>query len=452
MAAVTLSGFNNIDFQSIVKIIIQAERQPIDRLQADQKTEQSRLTAYQNLTSALTRIEDAFAALKAPTAFGDLSAASSDSSILKVSATSAASRGTFSINVTSLARPQVTASAVRQFDDINADIIDGGAFSITQGGTTTGIDLTGVTTLTQLRDAINAHQASVKAAIINDGSSLDSPTRPFRLVLTSASSGAAAGFTVDDQTSFGGGAAGSVLNLSTDPTSGTALDTQLQYNGIPITSSSTTVSGAIPGLTLNVLKTGTSVVTVDNDQTPLKSKLTEVVNAFNAFNDFVQAQSKLPAQGAARSPLSTDPLLRSLNRQLRNYLTSNQASSGSFRNLAALGFKVDQAGKLSIDNAILDRALTGNLDDVKAFFVDASGFAARVGDAIEGFNSSIQSVESRVRETISSYGKRIAAMEGQLALREDSLTRQFAAADQAISQLNSQSNALNSLSSLYKLY
>jgi len=42
-------------------------------------------------------------------------------------------------------------------DELNhASIIDGGTFSITQNGTTTNVDLTSVTTLSQLRDAINA--------------------------------------------------------------------------------------------------------------------------------------------------------------------------------------------------------------------------------------------------------------------------------------------------------
>src|SRR5262249_52765252 len=149
-------------------IIIQSERQPINRLQNDQKSEQGRLTAYGSLTSSLSRLQAAFTALQTSTAYGDLKATSSDTTILNATASSSASKGAFTINVSSLARPQVTASAVRQFKDINASIIDGGAFSLTQGGVTTNIGLTGVTTLAQLRDAINTQQTGVKASIIND--------------------------------------------------------------------------------------------------------------------------------------------------------------------------------------------------------------------------------------------------------------------------------------------
>jgi len=452
MAPITLSGFNNIDFKSIVDIIIKSERQPIDRLQSDQKSEQDRLTAYGSLTSSLSRLQDAFSALQTPTAYGDLKATSSDTTILNAVADSSASKGAFTINVSSLARPQVTASAVRQFNDINASIMDGGTFSLIQGGVTTNIDLTGVTSLAQLRDAINTQQAGVKASIINDGSTLDAPPKPFRLVLTSADSGSANAFTVNDQTTFGGGAPGAILNLSTNGTTGVAQDTQLDYNGIPIKSASTTVNGAIPGLTLTLLRAGSANVTVDDDDTSLKGKVTELVNAFNSFNDFVQGQFKIGTSGTDRPPLSTDPLLRTLNRQIRSYLTSSQDNGGDIHNLAALGIRLNQSGKLEVDNGALEEALSNNPDGVKAFLSGASGLAAKVSSAIDGMNLSIGDIESRIKVTIDNYGKRITDMESQLALREDALTRQFAAADEAISQLNSQKDALNNLGNQYRLF
>lgn len=452
MAPITLSGFNSIDFKSIVDIIIQSERQPITRLQTNQKTEQDRLTAYGSLTSSLSRLQDAFSALQTPTAYGDLKATSSDTTILNASADSSAAKGAFTINVASLARPQVTASAIRQFNDINAPIIDGGTFSLTQSGTTTNIDLTGVTTLAQLRDAINSQQTGVKAAIINDGSRTDTPPKPFRLVLTSADSGTANAFTVNDQTTSGGSAPGSVLNLSTDGTSGVAQDTQFDYNGIPIKSTSTTVNGAVPGLSLTVLRTGTANVTVDDDDTSLKGKVTELVNAFNSFNDFVKGQFKLGDSPTNRPPLSTDPLLRTLNRQIRSYLTESHDNAGDIHHLSELGIRLTQSGKLEIDGAALDEALASDPAGVKTLLAGASGLAAKIGTAIESMTGSITDIESRIKITIDNYGKKITDMESQLALREDALTRQFAAADEAISQLNSQKNALNNLGSQYRLF
>jgi flagellar hook-associated protein 2 len=453
--AITLSGFNNIDFKSIVDILIKAERQPIERIEAQQKAEQARLTAYGNLTSALSKLQTAFTALKPASAYGDLKALSSDATVLSATASSSASKGSFSINVTSLARAQVTASAARQFNDINAAVIDGGTFSITQNGTTTNVDLTNVTTLAQLRDAINATQTGVKASIVNDGSTADSPAKPFRLVLSSTTPGLANAFTVDDQTSYQGGSAGTILNLSTDATNGVALDSVFTYNGIQIQSASTTVSDAVPGVTLKLLKAGTSIVTIDSDDSSLETKVEEVVDAFNAFNDFVQTQFKLPANGSARAPLATDPLLRGLNRQIRTYFTADHSNSGDIHNVSSIGLRLTQTGKLEIDKTALAAALSGDPDGVQAFLSDTSGFAAKVSDYIDSLTASdgtIESTESRIQLNLDSYARRIASLESQLALREEALTRQFAAADKAISQMNSQANALTSLGNQYRLF
>jgi len=448
---ITLSGFNNIDFKAITDIIIKSERQPITRLEADKRTEQSKLTAYGSLNSSLSALRSAFAALNTDDAYEALKATASDASILSATATSEATPGTFTLNVTSLARPQVTTSGAAQFSDINATILDGGSFSITQAGVTTNVDLTAVDSLSELRDAINAQQTGVKASIINDGSG----ATPFRLVLASVKAGVANAFTYSDTTTFGAGTAGSVLNLSTDVTNGTAKDTEFTYNGIAVKSPSTTVSEAVPGLSLNILKTGSVSVTVSDDNSSLKTKVEAAVAAFNGFNDFFVAQTKLDTTGSGRPPLASDPLLRSANRQLRSFLLHSHASSGSLDELLDLGITLDQQGKLRIDNAKLESALSNSRADVAAFFSGDSGFAKKITDAIDGYTQSggaIDSVEDRIKRNIQKFTSKIQDLEFRLVSREQQLTAEFAAADRAISQLNSQSSALAGLGSQFRLF
>ncbi|MEW5976509.1 MAG: flagellar filament capping protein FliD [Acidobacteriota bacterium] len=448
---ITFSGFNNIDFNAVVNILIQAERQPITRLQSQKSAEQDRLTAFSSLSSTLSSVKSAFDSLESSALFSGLKANSSDTTVLTATATSAATRGTFTINVTSLARAQVTSSGAGQFSDVAASIIDGGSFSITQSGVTTNIDLTDVDSLTELRDAINSQQTGVRASIINDGHA----TSPFRLVLTSTTPGEAYAFTVNDQTTFGGSAPGSVLNLSTDPINGVATNTVFTYNGITINSSKTNISDAVPGLTLNLLKAGASTITVADDNSALKDKIKSAVNAFNSFNDFFKAQTKLAPSGSSRPPLATDPLLRSINRQLRSFVTTNHANSGSYKNLPELGITLSRDGKLQVDDAVLDKALAEKRSDVEAFFAGASGFATKFTDLIEGYTKSggsLYQLTDRLQKTISSYDSRIADLESQLIIREKALRVQFTAADQAISQLNQQVNSLSSLSGQYRLF
>ena len=448
---ITLSGFNNIDFKAITDIIIKSERQPITRLETDKRTEQNKLTAYGSLNTSLSSLRSAFAALNTEDAYEALKATASDTSVLSATATSEATPGTFTLNVTSLARPQVTTSGAGQFADINATIFDSGSFSITQDGDTTNVNLTGVDSLAELRDAINAQQTGVKASIINDGSG----ATPFRLILTSVTPGLANAFTVSDTTKLGAGTAGTVLNLSTDATNGVAKDTEFTYNGIAVKSSSTTVNEAIPGLTLSVLKTGSTSVTVTDDNSSLKSKIKAAVSAFNSFNDFFGAQTKLDTTGSGRPPLASDPLLRSANRQLRTFFLNSHASSGSLDELLDFGITLDQQGKLQIDDAKLDSVLSSKRADVAAFFSGDSGFAKKITDAIDGYTKAggaIDTVEDRIKRSIAKYTSKIQDLEFRLATREQQLTAEFAAADRAISQLNSQSSSLAGLGSQFRLF
>ena len=448
---ITLSGFNNIDFKAITDIIIKSERQPITRLETDKRTEQNKLTAYGSLNTSLSSLRSAFAALNTEDAYEALKATASDTSVLSATATSEATPGTFTLNVTSLARPQVTTSAAGQFADINATIFDSGSFSITQDGDTTNVNITGVDSLAELRDAINAQQTGVKASIINDGSA----AMPFRLILTSATPGLANAFTVSDTTKLGAGTAGTVLNLSTDATNGVAKDTEFTYNGIAVKSSSTTVNEAIPGLTLSVLKTGSTSVTVTDDNSSLKTKIKAAVSAFNSFNDFFGAQTKLDTTGSGRPPLASDPLLRSANRQLRTFFLNSHASSGSLDELLDFGITLDQQGKLQIDDAKLDSVLSSKRADVAAFFSGDSGFAKKITNAIDGYTKSggaIDSVEDHIKRNIEKYTSKIQDLEFRLSNREQQLTAEFAAADRAISQLNSQSSSLAGLGSQYRLF
>jgi flagellar hook-associated protein 2 len=448
---ITLSGFNNIDFKAITDIIIKSERQPITRLETDKRTEQNKLTAYGSLNTSLSSLRSAFAALNTEDAYEALKATASDTSVLSATSTSEATPGTFTLNVTSLARPQVTTSGAGQFANINAAIFDGGSFSITQDGDTTNVDLTGVDSLAELRDAINAQQTGVKASIINDGSG----STPFRLILTSVTPGLANAFTVSDTTKLGAGAAGAVLNLSTDATNGVAKDTEFTYNGIAVKSSSTTVNEAIPGLSLSVLKTGSTSVTVADDNSSLKSKIKAAVSAFNSFNDFFAAQTKLDTTGSGRPPLASDPLLRSANRQLRTFFLNSHASGGSLNELMDLGISLDQQGKLQIDDAKLDTVLSSKRADVAAFFSGDTGFAKKITDAIDGYTKAggaIDSVEDRIKRSIEKYTSKIQDLEFRLITREQQLTAEFAAADRAISQLNSQSSSLAGLGSQFRLF
>ena len=172
-----------------------------------------------------------------------------------------------------LAASQTLVSASGQFA-ATTDIVGTGTLTISLGswnaGQTaftpkTGAQSVSITidstsnTLAGVRDKINAANAGVTATIVTDSTGS-------RLALQSSSTGAVNGFKVAVTET---GAAG-LGRLAFDPSvnirqmtqTTAAADTQATVNGIAITSSSTTLSNVIQGLTLTLGKVTTAPVQV----------------------------------------------------------------------------------------------------------------------------------------------------------------------------------------------
>ena len=75
MAAITFSGFNNIDFNMVVTAIMQQERQPLTTLETQKSAYEAQKTAFGTLATKLTSIQSAIETLKSNSAVNSLAAA-----------------------------------------------------------------------------------------------------------------------------------------------------------------------------------------------------------------------------------------------------------------------------------------------------------------------------------------------------------------------------------------
>ena len=103
MAGITLSGFNGIDWNSILDATMKYESLPLNAIQDEQ-------TKIQNKDSALVSLGGLISALKAPVdsltgtgAFTGVSATSSDTSVATVSATPGGVTAQYDVSITQLA-------------------------------------------------------------------------------------------------------------------------------------------------------------------------------------------------------------------------------------------------------------------------------------------------------------------------------------------------------------
>src|SRR5262245_4393635 len=103
---ITFSGFNSIDFNTILNAVMQQASQPLTALQTRQSALKSQMTTLGTMTSRVSSLASAADALTDADRLDRFSGTSSSTSV-KVSTSSAATDGHFDVVVTDLARAQV---------------------------------------------------------------------------------------------------------------------------------------------------------------------------------------------------------------------------------------------------------------------------------------------------------------------------------------------------------
>ena len=199
----------------------------------------------------------------------------------------------------------------------------------------------------------------------------------------------------------------------------------------------------IPGVTLNLTKKDATVsIDVASDDAALGEQVTAFVQAYNSLVQFANSQSAAAANGDASS-IGRDPLLRGLRNRLRSAIGAAY-TGGVFSRLSEVGVEFTQTGTLQLNQTIFAAAVSDHPDDLRQLFAGAGGaFPAVTGMLAEcsqagGFLSTFK---TQLTQQSSSLDRQIAAMQDRLAIQKAALQKEFSAADDLISQLQSQSSA-----------
>lgn len=180
---------SGLDTTKIIDGLLAVQRQRIEQLQAKQTRFTQRQTAYKGIEARLLALQGNLTALARTQngAFDGRTVASSNKDLVTAAASSSAAPGVYQVQVNSLARAQQIIS--QGFDSLSSTITQGVLQIRVGGGAAKSITIDGGNNSLQgLANAINAAGAGVTATIINDGS--PAGTQPFRLLLTSGSTGA----------------------------------------------------------------------------------------------------------------------------------------------------------------------------------------------------------------------------------------------------------------------
>jgi flagellar hook-associated protein 2 len=266
-----------------------------------------------------------------------------------------------------------------------------------------------------IRDAINKANVGVTATIVSDGG-----TNPNHLVLTSTKTGAASSMKISVSGTNGGVAEADIAALlSHDPGAAQGLtqtaaaqSTQLNVNGIAITSETTNVPDAIEGITLTIGQVGKANLVVSQDTASVKAGVTAFVKAYNDLNKSIKDVTSYNAETKKGGALLGDSTVQTLQTQLRKQLTQGITGlTGDFKSLSQVGISFQKDGTLSLDNSKLDKAIKTN-------FKDVAGVFAAVGKASD---SLVQFQSSTAATKPGDYGINITALASQGKLVADSV-------------------------------
>ncbi|HMX53159.1 MAG TPA: flagellar filament capping protein FliD [Plasticicumulans sp.] len=389
MAAISSPGLGSgLDVNNLVSQLMAAERKaPTARLDSASTLNDARISALGKITSALDKLQTAAGTLASPNTFQTKTATVSDPSALSVTAARTAAAGSYTVEVSQLARADKLASASfnTAFETVGTGTLtisfgtwNSGSSTFTPNAakpsTSIVIDATN-NTLSGIRDAINAAGAGVTASIVGDGSGQ-------RLVFSGSESGAANGLKISVSDNDGNSTdAGGLSQFAFDPaaTAGSgrnltqtvsAQDAKFKLDGLSLTSSTNLVGSAVSGLTLNLRTVTSSPVTVDiaRDDSAAAKAVSGLVDAYNEVVSAVKSASSFDSESKKGGPLIGDASVLSVMGRLRGLMTSSIAGLGGVSSLKAVGVSFQKDGTLSFDSSTLADALSSNADSVARLF------------------------------------------------------------------------------------
>ncbi len=348
-----------LDVQWIVEQMIYAKQQPIRAMEVEQFWYEAKIEAFQELNTKVSSLESSLYSL-INTGFDSMAVASNDESLVTATTGSTASEGDYFIIVRQLAKSQSDASD--GFASAET-ALNAGTFTISpaDGGDDIDVDTSGKN-LTELKDEINAAKGGFSAMIIFNGTD-------YNLQITADETGVENGFSITD-TGIG-------TNMSTKIVAQDSLinvNTELEADAI--SRSSNNITDIIGGVTL-ILKddddSKTVKVSVSNDSTGLKEKISEFADTFNDLADYLNAQFEYDTENERAGVLSGETAALKVQRELYSMVSKQigGADDGEvYKSFAIAGIEMDQGGKIFINDSKLDDALSGHLDSVKRLFKD----------------------------------------------------------------------------------
>lgn len=467
--AIRISGLaSGFDTESIIKEAMKGETARVDVVRQQKQVLEWKREQYREANTKFLALRSSLLNLKLQGTFQAKTVTSTDSSALTATAASSAVEGSFSIEVIRLAK-----GASKESTPVASDYVHSGedaSFTLSGKNGSATITVEDGDTIAAVVAKINQQQTSTGIR-----ASFDSGHNKFYLF--TSGTGTDSKIELQDTDSF----LASTLNVDLTTVQGT--DAAIKFNGgqeLNFSSNRFTFNN----INFNLLKAGQTVdINVSPDIDSAVEKIKDFVEKYNAavgyiaeklgekrYRDFAplsneqknemkEKEIELWEEKAKSGLLRSESTLFSLYSSIRNQVSASVPGAGTYSNLSAIGITTagwQDQGKLYIDEDKLRTALSQDPEGVMKLFtsnVEGSekGIAVKLYDQVSASMQRITNTAGSVSSGVdnSSLGreidrseKRIKTLEERLQDVEDRYYRQFTAMEEAIQQMNSQSQWL----------
>lgn len=230
-----------------------------------------------------------------------------------------------------------------------------------------------------------------------------------------------------------------------------AQGSSFKLNGIAVEGITNTVTTAIDGLTLTLLKgpeapaTGISTtLSISKDNASLTSGVNALVKALNDFHTTASSLGSYNAATRQAGALNGESTLRSAQSAFRSALGNvpSELSSASLQRLSDIGVTLQKDGSLVVDAAALSTAIGDDLSGVANLVAAYGGALKTATDGLVGSDGLIAARSAGLSASITSLGKQSEVISSRLTDIEARLRRQFTSLDVLIAGMTKTSSFL----------
>jgi flagellar hook-associated protein 2 len=301
-------------------------------------------------------------------------------------------------------------------------------------GTTSKIDVAAAATLSAVVTALNGSGTGVTANAVQVSAGA------YRLQISSTTTGSASDVTVSSG-SFppGTSSLGELQQLSAG--TDTVLHVGTGPGAFDVTSSTTSVSGLMTGVTITAVKADpatTVTINVTSDANGIADKMAAMVASANSVLSFIATKSSYDLAAKTGGPLVGDGLTADLSRRIADAVVGTSSSTPMLS-----GVSLSRLGPITFDKAAFLAAyaedpagVTSTMTTMSEQFEELSNAAS---NPVSGWLTERVTQE---QDSLRGYTKQIAAFEDRMTLRQQALQTQYAALESMLGKLQAQSQWL----------